>query len=73
MNMSVVKNTVPETEVSNQYRSVSHLRTVHVWMMAFSSGAVVANIYYIQPLLSAIAANFLPERAPEQWITTAQR
>ena len=58
MNMSVVKNTVPETEVSNQYRSVSHLRTVHVWMMAFSSGAVVANIYYIQPLLSAIAANF---------------
>jgi predicted MFS family arabinose efflux permease len=57
-NMSVVKNTVPEAEASNQHRSASHLRTVHVWMMAFSAGATVANIYYIQPLLSAIAANF---------------
>jgi predicted MFS family arabinose efflux permease len=26
--------------------------------MAFSTGAIVANIYYIQPLLSAIATNF---------------
>jgi len=30
----------------------------HVWLMAFSTGAIVANIYYIQPLLSAIAATF---------------
>jgi len=30
----------------------------HVWLMAFSTGAIVANIYYIQPLLSAIAASF---------------
>jgi predicted MFS family arabinose efflux permease len=27
-------------------------------MMALSAGAIVANIYYIQPLLSAIAADF---------------
>ena len=30
----------------------------HVRLMAFSTGAIVANIYYIQPLLSAIAHDF---------------
>ena len=30
----------------------------HVWLMAFCVGAVVANIYYIQPLLSSIASAF---------------
>jgi predicted MFS family arabinose efflux permease len=30
----------------------------HVRLMAFSTGAIVANIYYIQPLLSAIARDF---------------
>jgi predicted MFS family arabinose efflux permease len=34
------------------------MKTRHVWLMAFSAGAIVANIYYIQPLLSAIAADF---------------
>jgi predicted MFS family arabinose efflux permease len=34
------------------------IRPAHVWLMAFSVGAVVANIYYIQPLLSTIAASF---------------
>jgi predicted MFS family arabinose efflux permease len=32
--------------------------TGQVWLMAFSVGAIVANIYYIQPLLATIAANF---------------
>ncbi|MFY9948812.1 MAG: MFS transporter, partial [Candidatus Sulfotelmatobacter sp.] len=34
------------------------LRPGHVWLMAFSVGAIVANIYYIQPLLATIAAAF---------------
>jgi predicted MFS family arabinose efflux permease len=31
---------------------------VHIVLMSFSVGAIVANIYYIQPLLSAIASTF---------------
>ena len=34
------------------------IRPAHVWLMAFGVGAIVANIYYIQPLLSAIALSF---------------
>jgi predicted MFS family arabinose efflux permease len=34
------------------------IKPVHVWLMAFSVGAVVANMYYIQPLLATIAAAF---------------
>ncbi|HKN15340.1 MAG TPA: MFS transporter [Candidatus Sulfotelmatobacter sp.] len=34
------------------------IRPAHVWLMAFSVGAIVANIYYIQPLLATIAATF---------------
>jgi len=34
------------------------IRPGHIWLMSFSVGAIVANIYYIQPLLSAIAATF---------------
>jgi predicted MFS family arabinose efflux permease len=34
------------------------IRPAHVWLMAFSVGAVVANIYYIQPLLATIASTF---------------
>jgi predicted MFS family arabinose efflux permease len=30
----------------------------HIILMSFSVGAIVANIYYIQPLLSAIASTF---------------
>ncbi len=37
---------------------VTDIQPAHVWLMAFSVGAVVANIYYIQPLLSSIAAAF---------------
>jgi predicted MFS family arabinose efflux permease len=36
----------------------SEIKSSHVWLMAFCVGAVVANIYYIQPLLSAIAVAF---------------
>jgi predicted MFS family arabinose efflux permease len=34
------------------------IKPAHVWLMAFCVGAVVANIYYIQPLLSTIATTF---------------
>jgi predicted MFS family arabinose efflux permease len=36
----------------------SEISTTHIALMAFSVGCIVANIYYIQPLLSAIAATF---------------
>src|ERR1700751_2076904 len=34
------------------------LRTSQVWILALSAGVMVANIYYIQPLLAAMAADF---------------
>ena len=39
-------------------RAEKDIRPAHVWLMAFSVGAIVANIYYIQPLLATIAATF---------------
>ena len=39
-------------------RPSEDISTAHIALMSFSVGAIVANIYYIQPLLSAIAANF---------------
>src|SRR5207244_13239717 len=29
-----------------------------VWLLAFSTGCIVANIYYVQPLLADIARDF---------------
>jgi predicted MFS family arabinose efflux permease len=34
------------------------LKRRHVWLLSFGTGGMVANIYYIQPLLSTIAADF---------------
>ena len=34
------------------------LKTEHVVLMAIGTGSIVANIYYIQPLLSLIASHF---------------
>jgi len=34
------------------------ISTAHIALMAFSVGAIVANIYFIQPLLASIAATF---------------
>ena len=34
------------------------ISTAHIVLMSVSVGAIVANIYYIQPLLSSIAASF---------------
>jgi predicted MFS family arabinose efflux permease len=39
-------------------KAAEDISPAHVWLMAFSVGAVVANIYYIQPLLATIAATF---------------
>ena len=63
---SVMQGTVEgELEPSTAYSGDSQgqetpqdISTSHVWLMAFCVGAVVANIYYIQPLLSAIATAF---------------
>jgi predicted MFS family arabinose efflux permease len=38
--------------------NAADIQPLHVWLMAFSVGAVVANIYYIQPLLATIANSF---------------
>jgi len=34
------------------------LRRRDIWLMAFGTGGMVANIYYIQPLLASIASSF---------------
>jgi predicted MFS family arabinose efflux permease len=47
-----------ELDMTSRHPTVDHAKTRQVWMMAFSAGAIVANIYFIQPLLSAIAADF---------------
>ena len=44
--------------VSLSGEEAGDFKPVHVWLMAFSVGAIVANIYYIQPLLATIAASF---------------
>ena len=36
----------------------TEIRPAHVWLMSFSVGVIVGNIYYIQPLLSLIASAF---------------
>lgn len=48
---------IAETRES-QTSQAGDIGPAQVWLMAFTVGAVVANIYYIQPLLSIIAANF---------------
>jgi predicted MFS family arabinose efflux permease len=48
----------PEQDDSGSGRVAEDITPAHVWLMAFSTGAIVANIYYIQPLLSAIATTF---------------
>lgn len=41
-----------------QPQELPTLRRQDVWLMAFGTGGIVANIYYIQPLLASIAASF---------------
>jgi|CZKK01.1.fsa_nt_gi MFS family permease len=48
----------PEQGGARSREASKDIRAAHVWLMAFSVGAIVANIYYIQPLLSTIAADF---------------
>lgn len=42
----------------NEETGQPHIRRTTVWFMAGSTGVVVANIYYIQPLLAIIARAF---------------
>ena len=46
------------TDGTNQEREEAYIHSRHVWLMAFSVGAIVANIYYIQPLLTLVASAF---------------
>src|SRR5215510_7343772 len=43
--------------ISAEFRMAILLRRI-VWLLAFSTGCVVANIYYVQPLLADIALEF---------------
>ena len=56
--MQVVGKGLVEQEAEQSLAAADDIRPAHVWLMAFSIGAIVANIYYIQPLLSIIAAAF---------------
>ncbi len=47
-----------ERDNFKSHQTRQEIKAAHVWLMAFSVGAIVANIYYIQPLLSTIAASF---------------
>ena len=51
--MAVLQASPAKTENSAQ-----SIRPAHIWLMAFSVGAIVANIYYVQPLLAAMAHTF---------------
>ena len=58
MGMPSVETPHPERADPGQKPATGEMEAGHVWLMAFSTGAIVANIYYIQPLLSAIADAF---------------
>jgi predicted MFS family arabinose efflux permease len=47
-----------QTQSRQEIDSTETIRPSHIWLMAFSVGAIVANIYYLQPLLASIAASF---------------
>jgi predicted MFS family arabinose efflux permease len=48
---------VLQANPGQEIQATETIRPAHVWLMAFSVGAIVANIYYIQPLLASIAAS----------------
>jgi predicted MFS family arabinose efflux permease len=54
---ATVLRTKASTEGENEGAS-TFLKRRHVWLLALGTGGMVANIYYIQPLLSTIAADF---------------
>jgi predicted MFS family arabinose efflux permease len=53
-----VRRELPAGQDAPAQPATEGITPAHVWLMAFSVGAIVANIYYIQPLLSAIATSF---------------
>jgi predicted MFS family arabinose efflux permease len=53
-----MERTLIEPDAKESAHISTYLTTAQVWMMAFSAGAIVANLYYIQPLLSDIAIDF---------------
>jgi len=56
--MSQVQVKPPPPEDPDQSVEPPEIQSTHVWLMAIGVGMIVANIYYIQPLLSLIAASF---------------
>jgi predicted MFS family arabinose efflux permease len=48
----------PSPACEEPHRAPEDISRAHIWLMSISVGAIVANIYYIQPLLSAIASTF---------------
>lgn len=66
MSLNLASNAAPRDrsicrrENMNQRPDMSSvpLKTEHVVLMAIGTGGIVANIYYIQPLLSLIASHF---------------
>jgi len=56
--VSVEKSAASSSPPGATVATAADIKPLHVWLMAFSVGAVVANIYYIQPLLATIANSF---------------
>jgi predicted MFS family arabinose efflux permease len=59
--VSIERASLPSSPVRGSVQEVGTepgLTGLQVSLLAFGAGAMVANIYYIQPLLSAIASNF---------------
>ena len=49
---------IAQDALASAHDSDHDISPVHIALMSFSVGAIVANLYYIQPLLSAIASTF---------------
>ncbi len=56
--MPVPTNTIDPSITTEVIRDTADIKPSLVWLMAIGAGTIVANIYYIQPLLSAIASTF---------------
>jgi len=56
--MPFFRKRLPEPGDTTLNHEAEDISPAHVALMSISVGAIVANIYYIQPLLSAIASTF---------------
>lgn len=56
--MNQLRNNTPEQDEPTSGKVTAGVSSRQTWLMVFSVGVIVANIYYIHPLLAAIATTF---------------